>query len=264
METIFLFKLVISFFIGALWVILATIAADRLGPKIGGLISGLPSTAMFGLFFLAWTQNTSAASQATTIMPIIGGLTCLFLLIYIYLVKKGLWLALIVALGIWSILAYLLVRINFNNYPISIISYVVILVSSLLITEYVLKIKSVKGKKVSYSPSLIILRGLIGGMVVVLVVYLGKVGGPIFGGIFSMFPAMFTSTILVTYFTHGPIFSAATMKSSMLTAISIVVYSIVARYTYVPFGLIQGTFFSILISFASGYVIYKFLITKLS
>lgn len=263
MDSLFLFKLSLSFLIGALWVISATVLADKLGSKIGGLISGLPSTVMFGLFFLGWTQNTTFAVQSTTIMPIVSGLSCLYLVCYVYLVRKNLWLAVLTALIIWSLGAYGLIYLRFSNYSLSIIGYVVIFLVSFLLIEKVLKIRSLPGKKITYTPLLILTRGLIGGFVVALAVFLGKVSGPILGGMFSMFPAMFTSTIFVTYYTHGADFSAATMKSSMITAISVTIYSIVARYTYIPLGLMFGSLASILVSFGSGLLIYRFVLPRL-
>ncbi len=89
MDSFFLFKLTLSFFIGGLWIILATILADKLGSKVGGLISGLPSTALFSLFFISWTQSPAVAVEATTISPIVGGLTCLFLATYASLIHRG-------------------------------------------------------------------------------------------------------------------------------------------------------------------------------
>ena len=263
MDSLFLLKLFLSFFIGGLWVVLATVLADKFGSKVGGLVSGLPSTVMFGLFFLAWTQNPSIAVQSTTIMPIVGGINCLFLANYIYFVRKNIWWAIVSSLSIWAISSYLLIRIHFNIYPMSVCAYVILVTLSFIFVEKILKIISVKGKKIVYTPTLIGMRALIGGSVVVAAVYLGKVGGPVLGGMFSMFPAMFISTMLVTYFSHGADFSAGTMKSSMISGISIVVYSIIARYTYVPFGIGFGTLVSIFVSFGIGAVIYKGVILKL-
>lgn len=264
MESIFLIKLFLSFFIGGLWVVLATVLADKLGSKIGGLVSGLPSTVMFGLFFLAWTQNPSIAVQATTIIPIVGGINCLFLVCYVYFVRKNIFQAIIASLTLWSFLSYILVRIRFDSYPLSILAYVCFLFLSFVIMEKILHIRSIKGKKIAYTPMSILSRGLLGGFVVALAVYLGKIGGPIFGGMFSMFPAMFVSTMLITFYSQGFSFSAATMKSSMISAISIVVYSIAARYTYIPLGLWLGTIVSIIVSFGSGIVIYKTVIPKMN
>lgn len=263
MDTTFLFKLVLSFIIGGAWVVIATVLADKFGSKIGGLLSGLPSTVMFGLFFLAWTQNAFTAVQATTIIPIVGGINCLFLTCYVFLVRRGIWIAILLSLFFWSILSYLLIKIDFNNYTISVIGYCVLFAFAFFLMERVFKIHSVKGKKIKYTSLLVVGRALLGGFIVALAVYLGKIGGPILGGMFSMFPAMFISTMLVTYFAQGPVFSAGTMKSTMVSGISIVTYSVITRYTYIPLGIPLGTLISIVISFGVGVTIYKLVISKL-
>ncbi len=263
MGNVFLFKLVLSFFIGSLWVITATVLADRLGPKIGGLITGLPSTALFGLFFLAWTQNASAGTAATTVMPVSAGFTCLFILMYCFLVTRSFWAALLAALALWMALAFGLIQLHLQSFLVSLIGYIVLFLISLYFLENKLKIRSITGKKLNYTPTQIVGRGLVSGSIVALAVYLGKIGGPTMGGMFSMFPATFISTILITYFTQGGRFSAAIMKSSMVSAITTVIYAITVRYTYVPWGIAWGTLASIFVSFFSGYVIYRIVIRRL-
>jgi hypothetical protein len=63
-------------------------------------------------------------------------------------------------------------------------------------------------------------------------------------------------------FSHEASFSAAVMKVSILGAISVVIYGIVVRYTYLPFGLWVGTIISIMISFGSSFFIHRFLTKK--
>lgn len=264
MDAIFFIKLAFSFIIGGSWVVLATVLGDKLGSRIGGLVSGLPSTVMFGLFFLGWTQTPHVAVSATTIIPIVGGINCLFLVTYVYLVKRGLWQSIFAGFSLWGLLSFILIWIQFDNFILSLVAYVILFLASFYIIDHVLNIQATKGKRVIYTPITVLLRALLGGGVVVFSVFLGKIGGPIFGGMFSMFPAMFTSTILITYMTHGAAFSAGTMKSSLVSAISVVLYSVVSRYSFEPLGLVFGTILSICTSFGFGFLLYQTVIRKLS
>jgi hypothetical protein len=259
MDNIFLFKLTLSFIIGSLWVTIGTVLAEKYGTKIGGLIAGLPSTILISLFFIAWTQSTSVAVDATTIVPIIGGINCLFIVAYIVLLKINFWLALSGALLVWSLLALGLVLAGFNSFVLSLISYICLVVVCHTIVEKVLKIRSEPGKQICYSPGIMVFRALFSGFVIAFAVVVTKVGGPLLGGMFVMFPAMFVGMIFMTYFSQGAAFSAAVMKSSILGAISVVIFGITARYAYIPFGLIGGTALSIIISFASSYVIHGYM-----
>lgn len=264
MDSIFLLKLTLSFFVGGSWILTATVVADKFGTKIGGLIAGLPSTLLFGLLFIGWTQTPRVAVEATTIVPVVGGINTLFLITYVSQIRKGLLMALLYSLGLWIILSFSTVAAHLDNFGISLLAYVLMFAFSYYIFEHILKIPSTHGMKIQYTQRQILFRGLLSGLIVALSVFFGKVGGPIIGGMFAMFPAMFTSTLVITYFTHGAQFSSAIAKSSMIGAVSVVIYSILVRYGYIPLGLILGTLLAISISFFGGYLIYKLVISKIS
>ena len=262
MDRVFLLKLFLSFALGGFWVVLATVLADKLGPKVGGLVSGLPSTVALGLFFLGWTQSTGAAVQAAAVVPLLAGINSLFLANYVYWVKKSVRLAVLSSLALWFVLASVLVSARFDDFTLSLIGFGILFLSSFFLMERVFQIVSVQGKVLRHAPRLILARALGGGLAVSLAVYLGKVGGPLWGGVFSTFPAMFISTMLVTYFAHGPAFSAGVMKNAMLSGTSVVVYAAAIRIAYPLMGLGAGTLVSLFVSLGSGWTIYKLVIRK--
>jgi hypothetical protein len=261
-DRVFLLKLFLSFALGGFWVVLATVLADKLGPKVGGLVSGLPSTVALGLFFLGWTQNAGAAVQAAAVVPLLAGINSLFLTNYVYWVKKSVRLAVLSSLALWFVLAAVLVSARFDDFTLSLIGFGILFLSSFFLMERVFQIVSVRGRALRHAPRLILGRALGGGLAVSLAVYLGKVGGPLWGGVFSTFPAMFISTMLVTYFAHGPAFSAGVMKNAMLSGTSVVVYAAAVRIAYPLMGLGAGTLVSLLVSSGSGWTIYKLVIRK--
>lgn len=79
-----------------------------------------------------------------------------------------------------------------------------------------------------------------------------------------MFPAMFISTLLVAYHAHGAEFSASLAKSSLLAAVSIVMYAVVVRVTYLPLGIAMGTLIAAITSAITGYAMYRFVISRLN
>ncbi len=264
MMNLFLLKLLLSFIVGGLWTIIATVLADKFGTKIGGFIAGLPSTIVFGLFFIAWTQTLDVAVQSTTVVPAVGAINYLFLVIYAYFIVNGLWKALFIASFTWSMLTLLVIKMQPDNYPLLLILYTATLLLSYWLLESVFKVKSLAGKKIKYTKTMILWRGLLSGSIISLAVLMAKIGGPIFGGVFSTFPALFLSTLLITYFTQGPAFSQAITKSLMLSSITVVIYSIIVRYTYLPLGILLGTIISTVGSLMSGYLTYRFVIQKSS
>ncbi len=259
MIDIFLLKLVLSFLTGSLWITAGTVLAERYGTKVGGLIAGVPSTILISLFFIAWTQSTNVAVEATTVVPIIAGINCLFVVAYIVLLRINFWLALTGALIVWAVFSYGLILAGFNSFILSLIAYMCMLFLSYYFVDRGLKVKSEPGKELRYSIAIMFFRALFSGCVIVLAVVMTKIGGPLLGGMFSMFPAMFIGILFITYFSSGASFSAAVMKAAMLGAISVVVYGISVRYTYLSLGLLWGTAISFLISLGSSFLIHRFM-----
>jgi uncharacterized membrane protein (GlpM family) len=264
MSDIFLIKIVLSFLVGGTWVTAATLLADKHGTKIGGLITGLPSTALISLFFIGWTQSPAAATEATTIIPLIGAVNALFLLVYISLVKKNFWIALSSSLLFWGLSSSIIIFLKFNNFYLSLIIYFVVVFVSFSIIEKGIKVKSETGRKIMNTLGAMIFRGIFSGLIIALAVVMGKVGGPLLGGMFAMFPAMFTGTLLITFFTHGPLFSSAMMKVALISAISVVLYAVLVRTSYIPLGLLGGTLVSIAVSFAAAGLLHIFIVKKIS
>jgi hypothetical protein len=95
MPDLFWLHLALAFIVGSIWVTLTTIAAERFGSKVGGLIGGLPSTAVDSFFFIGLSQTPVVSSQATTVFPLAYGITGLFLVLYATLATKWFWIALL-------------------------------------------------------------------------------------------------------------------------------------------------------------------------
>jgi hypothetical protein len=262
MET-FILKLILSFIVGGSWVTLSTIAAEKYGSKIGGIITGLPSTLLVSLFFIGWTQTTMAAIQATTLVPFVGGAVSLFLLAYLFLAPRiNFWFSLIVSTLLWFVLALGIYFTSFRNFWYSLIIYILSIIISYFIIEKLFKIKSVQKKEVKYSFSILLFRGLFAGGIITLAVFLAKISGPALGGVFAMFPAAFIGTILVVYFQHSKEFSFPIMKVAVLSGISVVSFGLFVRYTYLPLGLWWGTLISLLIAWIIGYGVHLFVKKK--
>ena len=265
MELSFWYKLALSFCIGSAWVTLSTVASERFGSKIGGLIGGLPSTAFVTLLFIGLTQSPSAASEATTIMPVAMGLNGIFLIVYLYSVRWGFAAGLVSALTVWFVQAGLLAILGMRVFWMSIVIWILLLAGCYLTVEKWMKIPSQGKKRVHYSTSQITLRALFGGSVISFAVLMGKLGGPLYGGIFATFPAMFLSTLVITYQTGGVEFSRAVAKALMVSGmINIVLYVIGVRYLYLWAGLACGTAIALILSFSTGYVTYLFMRARLS
>lgn len=265
MDLSFWFKLLLGFLVGSLWITLTTISAERFGSKVGGLIGGLPSTVVIALFFIGLTQSPQAAADATTVMPLAQGLNGLFVLTFMLLIPRGLWLGLVGSLLLWFFQSTLLYLLDIQLFWVSLLGWLILLIFCYLASEKWMKIPSQGKLIISYPPTQLAWRALFGGGVIALAVFMGKVGGPLLGGIFGSFPAMFLSTLVITSNMGGPGFSRSVGKSLLISGlINVPLYEIMVRFLYPTVGLYWGTALALLFSLGSGYLTFLFMKTRLS
>lgn len=263
MDSIFWYKLALSFVVGSGWVALSTVAADRYGSKIGGLIGGLPSTVFVSLLFIGFTQTPLVASETTTLMPVTQGINGIFIIVYLLLVKRGLVAGLLSALGAWFILAGCIAAIGIQHFWVSLCGWALCFLGCYVMVERVMKIPARGEMNIRCTLPQVGLRALFGGAVIAFAVWAGKILGPAYAGIFATFPAMFFSTLAITYRTGGPEFSRAVGKAMMMSGmVNVALYAIAVRYLYIWCGLIQGTTLALIFSCGTGYLAYLFMRTR--
>jgi hypothetical protein len=159
----------------------------------------------------------------------------------------------------------LIVLFDVKDFAFSLIAYASILLISLYVLEIKQKLTSVPEAKIRFSPWQIIWRGAFAGLMIAFVVFINKFGGPIFGGIFSAFPAVFISTLFISYQSRGIQFSRAITKPLLVTGmITIVIYSIGVRYFYPGLGLVLGTLMAYAIAMVSAYFTAVFMQKRLA
>ena len=265
MDASFWIKRFLGFVVGSVWVTLTTISAERFGSKVGGLIGGLPSTVVIALLFIGLTQSPEVAAQATTVMPLAQGLNGLFVLTFMLFIPRGLWVGLLSALLFWFFQSTLLYLLDIQFFWISLLGWLFLLVLCYFAVENWMTIPSQSKLTISYHATQLVWRALFGGGVISLAVFMGKIGGPLLGGIFSSFPAMFLSTLVITYNSGGPTFSRSVGKSLLISGlINIPLYEIMVRLLYPTVGLGLGTLLALLFSVGTGYLTYLFMKARLS
>jgi len=248
-DTLFWTRLFWSFLVGAIWVSAITVVAEKFGSKVGGFIGGLPSTIVVALFFIGLSQDLNAAREATTLIPLQMGINGVFIVTYLATVRFGLFPGLGSALAVWALLTSLVIIVGFNHFPASLMIWGGLLVFSFLMSEKGMTIHSKGGIRVPYTPAQIATRGIISGLIISFAVLIGRLSGPLIGGIFSTFPVIFMSTLFITHRTGGREFSRAVAKTLMLSGmINVVVYAVVSRYAFQVTGLVAGSLIAMIVS----------------
>jgi uncharacterized membrane protein (GlpM family) len=97
-----------------------------------------------------------------------------------------------------------------------------------------------------------------------LTVLIAKTTGPVIGGMFAAFPAMFIAALTISYKSHGIEFSRAMTKPLMVTGmITVAVFAIAVRYLYLYTDLYTGTLLAICLSGISAFLTYRFILPRL-
>ncbi|MDO8428169.1 MAG: hypothetical protein Q7S92_03070 [Candidatus Diapherotrites archaeon] len=239
LDSLFLAKLVLSFFAGGIIISGSIWLGEKLGPKWAGLLIGLPTTSAVGLFFIGFTEGPKIASQAAQISPYVSAICFFYLLGFIALYQK--WKKLIssiaIALGFWFLAAASLVYLNANQIWIGAgICFTTILIVIWIMRKVPNKIAIEKASKTE-----IVYRMVFAGTIIALAVILARYTGPLWGGVFGTFPAAYTSTMYLVTKKHGIEFTQSIVKNIPLGAAGLLAYVLMVHYMYPIYGIWIGT-----------------------
>lgn len=252
MAATLLLQLLLSFVIGGSLIALLTILAEKAGERTAGIILMLPTTIVIGFFFLGCT--TSARNVAhivpATLIPL--GIVVFSSVIYIYYSlfiskyirsKKTQILITFIATSItWFFLAAPFAIYRFSSIITGIAGYIILAFSA----HYMLNKRGNKTNisRLSYTLPQIIFRAAFIGAMIAIVVYLGKILDPFWGGVFTMYPAATLATLIILHYYYEPLQLFYFMKKAPTGSISIFIYAICAMVLFPSYGIITGTFLS--------------------
>ena len=249
MDIVFIYRVIISFLVAGFWIAFATLLAERLGSKIGGLITNLPSHLLISLLFVALINGTSFVIDTIPGIPIGMAISTLFLFVFIVFLKYGLMISTFASLIAWCLSAILLVPMKLENILLNIFLYGLTTAGCYFVLEKFIKIPSIVKSRKGYTRYQIIVRAVSAGSVVASVIIISKFLNPYTVGIFATFPSVFLSTMIILVLNQSKAFAQATGKILILSSSNIVIYGLAVAFTYPRFGILYGTVLSFVIAF---------------
>jgi len=254
-----MFSEVLSFAIAAAWVSLATVVAERLGTRAGGIVATLPSTLVVALYFVTVEQGTAFAARVAYAVPAEMGVNAVFLALFVSFSNRGLARALAAAFAGWAALSATLFFADPRGMLLPIIVFVALVAASTAWLRARHPYRQEAGQDITYTPREIAMRGLFAGAVISLAIIGANLAGPVLGAIFAVFPVIFTSTMVILYLRQGPSFTAATGTTMILGSVNVVAFAVVAAFTLPALGAGWGTLAAIVASYiwsAAGYALF--------
>ena len=252
-----------SFIAAGIWIGGATLIAERLGSKRGGLITNLPSTVLIALVFVSLVKDARFAAEATNAVPVGMIIDTLFLLVFIILLKIGLIKTIMLSLTTWFVLAIIARHIHSSSMALNIIIYFLVAIAAFLLLEYKLDIPPKEKSRKKFTAGTIIMRAVFAGSVVAGTTIISAFAGTYWVGLFSTFPAVMLSTMVILTLNQDAAFARATGKIMILASTNIIIYALGVSITYPRMGIFLGTVVSFGLSFCWVMLLYP-LINKIS
>ena len=239
----------LSFIIAAVWVSIATVLAERAGSRVGGVVATLPSTLVVALYFMSVEEGTAFASDVAEVVPAEMGVNVVFLALFAMMAHRGLAAALGASLGGWAALSALLLWAAPGTLLLTVPMFAVAATVMTLWLHRARGFSQMGGQHIVYTGSEISFRGLLAGMMIAISVAAASLAGPVLGAVLSVFPAIFTSTMVILYLRQGPEFTGATGSVMILGSANVVVYAMLAAWLLPAMGALNGTALSLALSY---------------
>jgi len=249
-DSFFISRVVLSFFIAGIWIAGATLLAEKLGSKLGGLFTNLPSNILISLIFVSLSNGIHYTIDSVPGIPIGMAINTFFLFVFVLTLKYGLVLSTFVSLGSWLIIAFAASLVHLQNLWFNCLLYVIVTIGCFFVLEKIVKIPSVKKSSKQYTKTQIAIRALFAGTIVSAIIVSSKFLNPFAFGIFSTFPALLLSTMVILVINQDKKFAQATEKILILSSSNIVLYGLAVYFTFESYGIIMGTVISFWAAFA--------------
>jgi uncharacterized membrane protein (GlpM family) len=244
MLSLFTLRVIISFVVGGVFISLQTLFAERVPLKWRGVVLTIPSTLAMSLFFVGITKGSSEVSYVA-VLSIAASFICtyVFATTFAFFSRFNLYLATIMGFLFWGISALVLILFPPDSIGTAILVGIPVLLICYVVVSHLEQVHEIS--PVPFTPKHIAIRSIFSGLVVVMAVVFAKTFGNVWGGVFSAFPAVFSTTLIIYYLAHGKEIIPAVTKSVFFPgSIGFALYSVVAGFTFPEFGIWIGTLLS--------------------
>lgn len=237
----FIIQLITSFLVGGIIIALQTLIGERVSLRWRGIILTIPTTTAIGLLFIGLTKTPQDAVQAALFIPAAEGAAYTFITIFALLSVIGLFTSYVLSLIAWGSFAFLIITFPPSTFVGSLLIFGVLpVIIGYLIVKRLPQVPNLKRFPMNFHH--LFFRSLLGGSVVAISVFLSKTLGNIWGGIFSTFPAVFSSTLIIYFYLQGPKVIPSVVKSMFFPgAVGFPIYVLIVMFAFPAYGALIGT-----------------------
>ena len=209
---------------------LASVAAQHFGGKVGGFIAGLPATSVLAIFFITYTEGARHGYDVTGVFPLAISVNAVFLAAFAVFSRKSFSGGLLNALIIWILSQSVLLYFHPVGFSMVVILGIMLFLGSLLFVNR-LDTPDPGARPVRHGMVEIAIRAGSGGGIIVLAMIGSRFGGPGLGGILSAFPATVVATLIITNIYGGRDLTRVMARPMMVSGVvNCTVFALVYRH----------------------------------
>lgn len=229
----FILSLALRMAVAAAFVVTASFITERSGPAIGALVATLPVSAGPSYFFLAVDHDDAFIAQSAVASLPMNAATILMCLVFVHLAQhRGLPVSLGAGISVWFVFAALV-----RAFDWTLLGGVVFNVIALgVVLPLVQRFRSAKMPLITRRWYDIPLRAALVAILVAVVVTLSNTVGPRISGVIALFPAVFTSLILILMPRIGGPATAAVLANGQWGLIGFGTAIVVLHFAAQPLG----------------------------
>ena len=233
----------------------ATVAVERLGGKLGGVLATTPSTiiaAAAGVFIASPTEEAFQSAMSATPSGML--LNALFLWLWRilppHLPKWGLGarLAMMTTLSLsaWLLGAFGVVTVLAPIRAAGDIRTLLWIGAGVTATVITLGLITSRDAATPSSPprpvplGVLLARGLFAAMAVSVAVIWSRLGGPLAAGMASVFPVIFLTTMVSLWLSQGEAVQSGAVGSMMLGSTAVSAFALTAAFALPAYGVVAG------------------------
>ena len=223
--------------------------AEKVSPKVSGILSGLPVGSSITLLFFAVENGVDYVTKVA-LYNIHGLFAALAFSIgyYISTFYKGkfeIFMSLLISFIAYLIIAFILAYVP----PHVVLTPLIVIALMLIASIYFAKKENFAiDKKVKTSISDIFFRSLLTISIFLVISSLPKYVPSNIAGIFSSFPTILLPLMLIIHFRHSRLQARTVIKNTPFGLSSVVIYSLVVYFAYAKIGIVFGTIVALIAS----------------
>lgn len=208
----FWFALVLKMAVTGLFVTLATVVAERLGPTVGALVATLPVSAGPVYVFLALDHDAAFISASAVASLALNAITAIYVTIYVLLAqRRTMWISVSLALAVWLPAALVLGSIQWTAWSAFILNLVVFTLCFFIVEPFTF-VPMPSATRPWYD--FVVRSGMV-ALLVAAVVMLSFRIGPTGSGVLAVFPVIYTSIMVILHHRVGGPVTAAVLANAI-------------------------------------------------